>query len=108
MDENSESFDDELSSKKEENNNDKELKELLDLFKKEFEENSEDEEDDFDRFALKNIKESYTYQKKKDVLSVSLTTGNDLIVSDGEEQILIKNNMINHLLETIEHIRGQK
>lgn len=92
----------------EEDSDDEGLQELLDLISKELSEECEEDEESYNRFALKSIKESYTYQKKQDVLSVSLTTGNDLILSDGEEQILIKNNMINHLLETIEHIRGKK
>lgn len=92
----------------EEDSDDEGLQELLDLISKELSEEYEEDEESYNRFALKSIKESYTYQKKQDVLSVSLTTGNDLILSDGEEQILIKNNMINHLLETIEHIRGKK
>lgn len=78
------------------------------MFSKEIDFLEDKEEEEFDRFALKTIKESYTYQKKKDLLTISLTTGNDLIFSDGIEQILVKHNMLNHLIETIEHIRGQK
>lgn len=93
---------------------DKDLKELLNIFKEiEPYENEEDyykehEEEDYNKFALRTIKEKFMYQKKNDTLIVSLVSGNDLIISDGDEQVIIKRSMINYLIETIEHIKGEK
>ena len=89
-----------LNNKKTDKNN-KNNDDLLKLFGLEFndwdsvsEENNEDDE----------IKETYSHELKENILTISLTNNNNLIISDDYDSITIKNNQIKYLVETIKNL----
>lgn len=81
-----------------------ERKELYKLFKLEPLILENDNDMSYNRFQFDEIKESYSYKLGDDVLSISLTAENDIIISDEDESVKIKNSQFKYLINTLKNL----
>lgn len=80
-----------------------EKKELFKLFKLEPLMLENNKNMSYNRFQFDEIKECYSYKLGNDVLSISLTAENDIIISDEDESVKIKNSQFKYLINTLKN-----